>query len=258
MNMQQQPINTPENGAVVRGFAEAADATSNPIPTTNTISTMASDHKFTYASNVDGLPKTDFDAMRTMAHSIVDERLTEGITLFFKGDGEKVGAYVLAACTALEEMMAKRDFNAFIYPEPKSETTRWLQDMVVVLSIVNLFRSRVREFEIPMYNVEISYTKLEQARSELKDMLNGLVALAKQKDGEYGASWCKRGGIGAWFTTVRKFDRLVTQVTQKGKNIWDVSDDINSTEALEETIKDGINYLLLILEKRQAIHKSRG
>ena len=88
----------------------------------------------------------------------------------------------------------------------------------------------------------------------LSSIYAGLVELTKKKDAEYGASWCRRGGQGAYFTMIRKFDRLETQMKARGYNILDPrGDDPSSTESLDETIKDAINYLGLILERRMAI-----
>ena len=36
------------------------------------------------------------------------------------------------------------------------------------------------------------------------------VSILKHKDAEYGGSWCKRGGVGAFMMLCRKWDRLET------------------------------------------------
>lgn len=36
------------------------------------------------------------------------------------------------------------------------------------------------------------------------------VSILKRKDMEYGGSWCKRGGVGAFMMACRKWDRLET------------------------------------------------
>lgn len=207
-----------------------------------------------YAAHTNGLPKTDFVWMKVMTHDIVSRRFSHlSLRNILNGDGAVVGENVLKACVRLEEIMASMNYNAFGDPEPGTESTRWMEDMVTALSIVYLFRAKLRGLDMQMTNVTLLYPQMETAREDMKALLSSLVDLAESKDREYGASWCKRGGIGAWFTTVRKFDRLITQVRQKGNNIWNVSEPVNSTESLEETIKDGINYLLLILEKRKVI-----
>jgi hypothetical protein len=84
-------------------------------------------------------------------------------------------------------------------------------------------------------------------------LLNTLI----KKDGEYGASWCLRGGVGAFFTVWRKADRLLNQLEKREFNMFDCQDDPTNTESLDETIADFANYLMLVLEKRQAIRNKR-
>jgi len=91
----------------------------------------------------------------------------------------------------------------------------------------------------------------------LRDILNEGVDLVKKKDAEYGASWCKRGGVGAFFTIWRKIDRLEEQLKRVQYNILDISVDEDSTESLDETIRDTILYLALALEKRKAFRQLR-
>lgn len=96
-------------------------------------------------------------------------------------------------------------------------------------------------------------TELKTNFDSMLKIATDLVALSKKKDAEYGSSWKKRGGIGAFFTAWRKADRLEAQLKQRNYDIFDVSDDSTSTESLDETIKDFINYLLLVQETRDAI-----
>lgn len=86
-----------------------------------------------------------------------------------------------------------------------------------------------------------------------------------KKDAEYGSSWKKRGGVGAFMMLARKWDRLETQVTRSGLDTkWDIFDAITqdegtitpppgeaiarnpSTESTLETIRDLRRYLLLV------------
>jgi hypothetical protein len=207
-----------------------------------------------YATHTNGLPKTNFEAMRVMAFSMAESDFMPEFNTLQKG-GVHVGRYILKTCEELERRMANVDFNSFAYPAPLSNVSSIINCTIMDLATVYLIRSELRKRDMPM---DLEYTATQwqapmPGNELVKALFSSLVSLAQQKDAEYGASWCKRGGIGAWFTTVRKFDRLVTQMKAKNNNIWDVTDDINSTEALEETIKDAINYLLLIKEKRQVI-----
>lgn len=70
-----------------------------------------------------------------------------------------------------------------------------------------------------------------------------------EKDLEYGASWKKRGGVGAYFTMIRKVDRLNTQIPHK-KHGYDIfaalmEPDVGA-ESLIDTCRDLRRYLTLI------------
>lgn len=73
-----------------------------------------------------------------------------------------------------------------------------------------------------------------------------------KKDAEYGSSWKKRGGVGAFMMLARKWDRLETQVTDNSlDNKWDIFEacehlDPASGESVLETIRDLRRYLLLV------------
>lgn len=86
----------------------------------------------------------------------------------------------------------------------------------------------------------------------IQTLFDDLVKLGVKKDSEYGASWCRRKGPGAFFTIWRKIDRLETQCDNRKFDIFNVDDDPTSTESLDETFKDAIFYFALVLEKRQA------
>lgn len=70
-----------------------------------------------------------------------------------------------------------------------------------------------------------------------------------KKDTEYGASWKKRGGVGAYFTMIRKVDRLNTQLPH-AKHGYDILAALNEPtmgeESLLDTIRDLRGYLILI------------
>lgn len=89
----------------------------------------------------------------------------------------------------------------------------------------------------------------------MRRMANDLVSLAVVKDLSYGSSWKARGGIGAYMTTVRKSDRLEAQMKKNGYNVFDVSIAPDDSESIDETIKDAINYYLLILTTRELIRR---
>lgn len=67
-----------------------------------------------------------------------------------------------------------------------------------------------------------------------------------QKDREYGASWKRRGGVGAYMTMVRKIDRLETMVAKYGWNVFEAAKSSDTSESLMDTIADLRCYLDLI------------
>lgn len=233
------------------------EATGSPQVGLVTISEVQ--HPEDYAAHTRGLPKTNFDEMREIGWRLVDTSLSAKD--FPIAGGSQVGLAVVQACEGLEHIMEKAKYNAFGGARDKvSSVYIAMRDMLMDLANIYLMRNHIRGRDMPL-DAEYSRERFSPpvpSNDELKALFSSLSELSRRKDAEYGASWCKRGGIGAWFTTVRKFDRLVTQLRQKEFNIWDVSDDVDSTESLEETIKDGINYLLLILEKRQVIRFTEG
>jgi hypothetical protein len=94
---------------------------------------------------------------------------------------------------------------------------------------------------------DLPHTNFENIRQ----MMNELVDLGIKKDSEYGASWCKRVGPGAFFTIWRKIDRLETQCELLNYDVFNVEGDANATESLDETLLDAIFYFALLLEKRR-------
>lgn len=67
------------------------------------------------------------------------------------------------------------------------------------------------------------------------------IDMVRNKDKDYGSSWCRRGGAGAFFVTVRKVDRLSSVM---GTNHY------LTGETLQDTVVDLFGYLMLILTAR--------
>lgn len=200
-----------------------------------------------YATDVEGLPKTDFQGMRSLAADLIE--MNEGALTRFQAqlyvpNGIKAGAQLFELCADLENTIKRENFNVFapIYGPNASI----LSDTVIQLSLIYYARACIAQGLAP----EEAFSRIGD--TDLMETLSRLVDVAEMKDREYGASWCKRGGIGAWFTTVRKFDRIQTQLKQQGFDVWKV-DDTGKTESLDETLLDAINYLLLIMEKKEVI-----
>lgn len=86
----------------------------------------------------------------------------------------------------------------------------------------------------------------------MRDLAVQNVNVCIDKDKDYGASWKKRGGPGAYMVMARKMDRIEEQARKRAWDIFQV-DDGKTTESLDDTIMDLINYLLLIQETRNQV-----
>lgn len=67
-----------------------------------------------------------------------------------------------------------------------------------------------------------------------------------EKDIQYGASWCRRGGVGAYMVMIRKVDRMEQRVEQMGYDIFKAIHEDNRAEGVIDDIRDLRGYLLLI------------
>jgi len=84
-------------------------------------------------------------------------------------------------------------------------------------------------------------TSFERIRELCKDDVATLIV----KDKDYGSSWRKRGGIGAFMMLARKWDRIETQCEAKGYDIFQAA--VDPTGILDD-ISDLRCYLLLVEE----------
>jgi hypothetical protein len=219
-----------------------------------------------YATDTDGLPKTDFKIMQEAGYTIlarvgfhINPTIdNDSVERMLNVNGMEAGTAFFEECAAFESIVKSADYNVFA-----DSVYKPLHRMLMSLIIVYQARLSIRnELSVLRNNDTFEDLETKMQRGILtyntrayQELIDSCVDISKRKDKEYGASWCKRGGIGAWFTTVRKFDRLHTQLKMMDFNIWDVSLDVQSTESLEETLLDAINYLLLINEKSLTIAK---
>lgn len=211
-----------------------------------------------YATDTDDLPKTNFDDMlwigkRASRKAWSGGQLTNEISeKLMNEDGKVAGQFLFDECAAFEAAVKAENFNALAQTHTLQTAS---YRMLAILLVAYQLRLNQRKLKSEKWeNGEIPKSRYELALDvnpeQLYDLVQACVDTAIQKDKEYGASWCRRGGIGAWFTTVRKFDRIATQLGNVGNDLWELRGDLNSTEALEETLIDAVNYLLLIEEKR--------
>lgn len=71
----------------------------------------------------------------------------------------------------------------------------------------------------------------------------------RTKDKEYGGSWCRRGGQGAFMMLARKFDRIEKALAIHGSLAKLIQDDVR-TEGVLDDLQDLRCYLLLCLSWR--------
>jgi hypothetical protein len=94
-------------------------------------------------------------------------------------------------------------------------------------------------------------------RDKIKHVLSEDETRLREKDEEYGGSWLKRGGIGAYMMAARKIDRLENIVSGYQYDIFAALTNDKSGESLLDTIRDLRGYLTLIEAEyvNRTIHK---
>lgn len=82
-----------------------------------------------------------------------------------------------------------------------------------------------------------------------KDICHTLPAHVIRADTIYNSSWKARGGPGAWFSLVRKYDRIINWSKKENKTFADCIMDTFGLEkeSMFEDIKDLCGYFLLVL-----------
>ena len=77
----------------------------------------------------------------------------------------------------------------------------------------------------------------------------------EKSEQDYGDSWKKRGGIGAFMMLARKWDRIENQVNDYTYDIFLALDEDKRPEGLIDDIRDLRRYLLLV-EAEMALQKN--
>jgi hypothetical protein len=80
----------------------------------------------------------------------------------------------------------------------------------------------------------------------VKDLLTADHLELVKKEKEYGSSWKKRGGVGAFMMAARKWDRIETQVERRGYDIFTTVYENPSETGILDDIADLRRYLALI------------
>ena len=89
----------------------------------------------------------------------------------------------------------------------------------------------------------------------LDRVVGDAVALIRKKTETYGDSWKRRGGAGAWFTTVRPWDRLEKILEKHDGNIFAAlaADPSGQDGSALACVRDTMNYLILIEAHHRAL-----
>lgn len=91
---------------------------------------------------------------------------------------------------------------------------------------------------------------LYEATPEPSVQADEMMILAK--NAEYGASWCRRGGIGAFFMLTRKWDRLENTMQHYGSMRRALKND-QRPEGVLDDLGDLRRYLILVLAWHYAV-----
>lgn len=186
-----------------------------------------------FSTNVNGVPYTNFndmfivgsDAVKRAANRFTDKVAMMGempVEIFWMKEVAETG-------TRLSKLVEEARFNVLSLDQSLDSA---LEDAVYTCLVLYIFT-------LPISQRLIGHDAYIQR----------CVETAIEKDRSYGSSWCRRGGIGAWFTIVRKFDRLTGQIEQGIKP--------SDGEEMTDTLIDAVNYCLLVMEKRYAIRNTK-
>ncbi|MCK5131743.1 MAG: hypothetical protein KAR40_06270 [Candidatus Sabulitectum sp.] len=89
-------------------------------------------------------------------------------------------------------------------------------------------------------------SKDEKYLDKLSTVSLGDVDSLLEAQKNYGNSWKKRGGVGAFMMLARKWDRLEKQAEEKGWDIFQAIQDDQRPEGIIDDIRDLRRYLLLV------------
>jgi len=89
-------------------------------------------------------------------------------------------------------------------------------------------------------------------RDHIKRVATQDAARLLEKDLQYGGSWKRRGGVGAYMMAARKIDRIEEQMKKSNFDIFEAIKSDNRTEGLIDDIRDLRGYLILIESEMRA------
>lgn len=82
----------------------------------------------------------------------------------------------------------------------------------------------------------------------LEDITKADVIALMEAEKDYGDSWRKRGGVGAFMMLARKFDRLENQTQKYSYDVFEAYAEDTRAEGILDDIQDLRRYLLLVEE----------
>lgn len=89
----------------------------------------------------------------------------------------------------------------------------------------------------------------EQYIKHLRAILANDQRVLEEKDEQYGGSWCARGGTGAYFVAVRKWDRMENWLKHHHWDVFAAMRADNRPESFIEDLRDYRRYLVLMEAK---------
>lgn len=109
-------------------------------------------------------------------------------------------------------------------------------------------------------SVHLDYSGIRRAMQDLVETLYRVtganwhtdVEQIEEKNREYGGSWHRRGGTGAFFMLSRKWDRIDVQLSKHNNDLAAVLHLDQRVEGILDDIGDLRRYLLLVLSWLQA------
>lgn len=130
------------------------------------------------------------------------------------------------------------------YERGHAKTCSWHRDNFKSTSVL----AREKE-EMKPVDQELAY------RAHIRRVADGVAATVLKKDEEYGASWRRRGGRGAYHNFARKWDRIENIVENNhADDIFAAMSSVGGglSESLEDSVKDIVGYGLLLLAEMEA------
>lgn len=99
--------------------------------------------------------------------------------------------------------------------------------------------------------IQADMKRYDRQLHRLNSITEELVKFVNDKDIQYGSSWRKRGGAGAFFVMARKWDRIeqICETRHPAKyDIFDVFEADNRRETILGDCLDLVGYLLILVE----------